>query len=63
MSLRSIARKLCMGSSNLSRWEQEKVGEMDPKDKLFKSKKMEGAIICNAWKKMDYEWFVDVKEK
>ena len=29
-----------MGSSNLSRWEQEKIGEMDPKDKLFKSKQM-----------------------
>jgi hypothetical protein len=23
----------------------------------------EGAIICNAWKKMDYEWFADAKEK
>ena len=39
-SLHSVAHELRVGSSNLSRWEQEKVGEMDPKDKLFKSKKM-----------------------
>jgi hypothetical protein len=39
-SLNSVACELHVGSLNLSRWEQEKVGEMDPKDKLFKSKKM-----------------------
>jgi hypothetical protein len=38
--LNSVACELRVGSSNLSRWEQEKVGEMNPKDKLFKSKKM-----------------------
>ena len=40
-SLRSVASELRVGSSNLSRWEQENVvGQMDPKDKLFKSKKL-----------------------
>ena len=39
-SLNSVTHELHVGSSNLSRWEQEKVGEMDPKDKLFKSKQM-----------------------
>ena len=38
--LKSIASELRVGSSNLSRWEQQKVGEMDPKDKLFKKKKL-----------------------
>ena len=28
-----------MSSSNLSKWERAKIGDMDPKDKLFKSSK------------------------
>jgi hypothetical protein len=38
-SLRGAAAELSVSASLLSRWEAQKVGEMDPRDKLFKSKK------------------------
>jgi hypothetical protein len=38
-SLRGIAAELKVCASLLSRWEAQKVGKMDPRDKLFRSKK------------------------
>jgi hypothetical protein len=38
-SLRGAATKLSVSASLLLRWEAQKVGKMDPRDKLFKSKK------------------------
>ena len=39
-SLNRAAAELHVSASNLSKWEKVGVGTMDPKDKLFKSKKM-----------------------
>ncbi len=37
--LQGIAAELKVCASLLSRWEAQKVGKMDPRDKLFESKK------------------------
>ena len=39
-SLNRAAEELRMSAANLSKWEKAGVSTMDPKDKLFKSKKM-----------------------
>ena len=39
MSLNRAASELHVSAANLSKWEKAGVGSMDPKDKLFKSKK------------------------
>jgi hypothetical protein len=39
-SLNRAAKELRVSAANLSKWEKARVGDMDPKDKLFKSKKM-----------------------
>ena len=39
-SLNRAAAELRVSASNLSKWEKVGVGSMDPKDQLFKSKKM-----------------------
>ncbi len=38
--LNRATAELCVSAANLSKWEKAGVGTMDPKDKLFKSKKM-----------------------
>jgi hypothetical protein len=38
--LNRAAAELLVSASNLSKWEKVGIGAMDPKDKLFKSKKM-----------------------
>jgi hypothetical protein len=40
-SLQGIAEELKVSHSFLSRWEAQKISEMDPRNKLFKSKKKE----------------------
>jgi hypothetical protein len=40
MSLNHAAAEIRVSTKNLSRWERAGIGNMDPKDKLFKSKKM-----------------------
>ncbi len=39
-SLNQAAAELRLSAANLSKWEKAGVSTMDPKDKLFKSKKM-----------------------
>jgi hypothetical protein len=38
--LNCAAAEFCTSAANLSKWEKVRAGTMDPKDKLFKSKKM-----------------------
>jgi hypothetical protein len=38
-SLQGVTEELKVSHSLLLRWEAQKIGEMDPRDKLFKSKK------------------------
>jgi hypothetical protein len=39
MSLNRAASELHVSAANLSKWEMAGIGSMDPKDKLFKSRK------------------------